>query len=36
MYSILTAGPEDGRTHFREDIYARERVLAQYFPVPAE
>ncbi|HJX17844.1 MAG TPA: L,D-transpeptidase family protein [Acidiferrobacterales bacterium] len=27
---------EDGQTHFREDIYARERVLAQYFPVPAE
>jgi murein L,D-transpeptidase YcbB/YkuD len=26
----------DGRAHFREDIYARESVLAQYFPVLAE
>jgi len=23
---------EDGQAHFREDIYAREQVLAQYFP----
>lgn len=27
---------EDGRAHFREDIYARERVLAQYYPALAE
>jgi len=27
---------EDGRVHFREDIYGRERVLAQYFPALAE
>jgi murein L,D-transpeptidase YcbB/YkuD len=35
LYLTSWAG-EDGQAHFREDIYAREQVLAQYFPDQTE